>query len=84
MAVNFLTVAIDGFDVADLQRANAGDVKKIKNCNDLMISQQTHSSSLHSYVFLIEFPLFDGSYNFLTFAIDGLFNADTLRANEEM
>ena len=34
MAVNFLTIAIDGQFDADSQRANAGDVKKINKRDD--------------------------------------------------
>ncbi len=34
MAVNFLTIAIDGLFDADSQRANAGDVKKFNKRDD--------------------------------------------------
>ena len=51
MAVNFLTIAIDGQFDADSRRANAGDVKKINKRDDIMISQQGGSPSLHSYLF---------------------------------
>ena len=34
MAVNFLTIAIEGLFDADLQSANAGNVKKINKRND--------------------------------------------------
>ena len=34
MADNFLTIAINGLFDADLQRANAGDVKKINKRDD--------------------------------------------------
>ena len=34
MAVNFLTIAIDGQFDADSRRANAGDVKKINKRDD--------------------------------------------------
>ncbi len=51
MAVNFLTIAIDGQFDADSRRANAGDVKKINKRDDLMISHHARSPSLHSYLF---------------------------------
>jgi hypothetical protein len=60
MANNFLTLIIDGLFDADSQRANAGDVIEISKRNDKTISHQAHSPSLHSYVLLTEFPLFDG------------------------
>ena len=51
MAVNYLTIAIDGLVDADLQKTKAGDVKKINKCDDQTISHQARSLSLHTYLF---------------------------------
>ena len=64
----------------DLQRAHAGDVKKINKRDDLMIFKQAHSTSFHSYLFywLNSPPLMVS--DFLTSAIEHILNADLLRA----
>ena len=51
MANNCLTIDFKGLVEADSRRANAGDVKKINKRDDLMISHQARSPSLHSYLF---------------------------------
>ena len=81
MAGNFLTIVIDGLFDADLQRANAGDVKKINKRDDQLISHQAHSPSLHSYLFDSKNSPSLMANNFLTIAIDGFVDADSRRAN---
>ena len=81
MADNFLTIAIDGLVDADLQRANAGDVKKINKRDDQPISHQAQSPSLHSYLFKSKNPPSLMAGNFFTIVINGLVDANSLRAN---
>ena len=66
---------------ADLQSANAGDVKKINKRDDSTISHQAHSPSMHSYLFYWLKPPSLMADNFLTIVFLGLVEADSQRAN---
>ncbi len=57
-------------------------MKKINKRDDKIISQQARSQFFHSYLFYwMNFPSLM-AVNFLTIAIDGLFDADSERTNE--
>ncbi len=60
MVSEFLAIAFDGMVDADLQRANAGNVKIIDYCIHLIFSVSMFTMFALLSVLMNELPLFDG------------------------